>query len=319
MTENIIQNQDIGDLHQQSYSNPPDRIQTFKETPPFIITTEKGLDEYSNYVLEFSRQNKSAAYIAIDGEWDRYSDLAVVSCKFGERRCTLIKCARGELGPDGSGKMLKGLAKILACPQIIKVFHDAIEDLRRIYERTGVVAKNIFDSSVWSLLHLYKMNYSYQNLIHNLSNWRVYLPKNKEITTSQWSDDQLTPEQLLYATDDVLYLHYYYPKMKEEMNSRALSKCHLLDVYDENDPRIVKKYTDYLPSVDPNNLPSNITEWFENDMRGYEDIEFYKTGVRSIHDFHQYVLNELSLSRSISGRSGKTHKKTYRSSISKND
>lgn len=93
---------------------------------------------------------------------------------------------------------------LLLDPSVEKVLHAAREDLRIAYFGSGrVVAANVFDTQVAAaLVGLSQYPLSYARLVEALQS--VRLPKTE--TRSEWDRRPLTPEQILYARDDVRYL-----------------------------------------------------------------------------------------------------------------
>jgi ribonuclease D len=96
----------------------------------------------------------------------------------------------------------EALAPILADTAILKVVHSPSEDLVAFKHACGVVPKPLFDTQQAAALAGIGSGLGYQKLVEQLTG--VALAKGE--TRSDWMRRPLSPSQLEYAADDVLYL-----------------------------------------------------------------------------------------------------------------
>jgi ribonuclease D len=100
------------------------------------------------------------------------------------------------------GGGLDPLVKALTAPQTRKVIHAARQDLEAFYLTTKRVISPVFDTQIAAGCIGLKPQVGYAELVKTLLD--VTIPKGQ--TRTDWSKRPLTPEQLEYAADDVLYL-----------------------------------------------------------------------------------------------------------------
>lgn len=139
-------------------------------------------------------------------------------------------------------RQLKPLWDLIADPAIGKVLHAAREDLRLAYYGGGrVLPQNIYDTQIaagFVGLPMYPLSYA------RLTEALVGVKLSKGETRSEWDRRPLTPEQVLYARDDVRYLLPMADKLSSLltrlgrdgwMREEVERFCSLTDVY-EPDP-----------------------------------------------------------------------------------
>lgn len=156
----------------------------------------------------------SAPCVAVDTEfvWERtfYARLGLI-----------------QLGaPDGSSFLidpvalpdLSALGKILSSPTIIKILHDAPQDLMILRRATGAVPQNIFDTRLAAGFAGLSSETSLQNLLANLMD--IQLPKGH--TRTNWLARPLSSEQLDYAADDVRHLPRAMALLREKARSAGI-------------------------------------------------------------------------------------------------
>ncbi len=140
--------------------------------------------------------------VAVDGEMmglDPYRDrLCLVQLSAGDGDAHLVKFD----GKDYSAPRLKAL---LADPAVEKIFHVARTDLAVMKHWLGVTVAPVFCTKVASrLCRTFTERHGMKDLIREL----LHVDFSKGVQqTSDWGAAELTPEQLAYAADDVLYLH----------------------------------------------------------------------------------------------------------------
>ncbi|MDP8985923.1 MAG: ribonuclease D [Pseudomonadota bacterium] len=97
---------------------------------------------------------------------------------------------------------LEPLLVALAAAQTPKVIHAARQDLEAVYLATKRVIAPVFDTQIAAGCIGLKPQVGYAELVKTLLD--ITVPKGQ--TRTDWSKRPLTPEQLRYAAEDVLYL-----------------------------------------------------------------------------------------------------------------
>ena len=138
------------------------------------------------------------AVLAFDTEftWERtyYARLGLVQIAAADGRCFLVDpLAAGDLAP---------LGELLANARIVKILHDAPQDLMILRRATGVAARNAFDTRLAAGFAGLASTLSLGNLLAETLD--VHLAKAH--TRADWLARPLAPEELDYAADDVRYL-----------------------------------------------------------------------------------------------------------------
>ena len=149
------------------------------------------------------------AVLAFDTEftWERtyYARLGLVQIATADGRCFLVDpLAAGDLAP---------LGELLANARIVKILHDAPQDLMILRRATGVAARNVFDTRLAAGFAGLASTLSLANLLAETVD--VHLAKAH--TRADWLARPLAPEELDYAADDVRYL----PEVAERLRARA--------------------------------------------------------------------------------------------------
>lgn len=136
--------------------------------------------------------------IAIDTEfiWKRtyYPQLGLIQIALSDQDCYLIDPV--------SIKDLRLLGHLLTNRSIVKIFHDAPQDLAILQRATGAVPQNIFDTRLAAGFSDMEATLSLGSLVEQLLD--IKLSKNE--TTTNWLQRPLTEKQIQYAIDDVRYL-----------------------------------------------------------------------------------------------------------------
>ena len=132
-------------------------------------------------------------------------------------RLGLIQMGAGRES-DWAIDVMKGLdaaplAALIADPSVVKILHDARQDLQHLYHYSGGYPKNVFDTQLAAAFAGFPAGIGLQKLLMEAVD--VGLPKTE--TCSDWTRRPLTPSQVDYALDDVRYL----PELREELLSRA--------------------------------------------------------------------------------------------------
>ncbi len=196
-----------------------------------MISTIKALQD-------LVEQARSAKIVAIDTEfvWERtyYPILGVVQVGLSEEDVFLIDTV--EL------TNLELLGELLADASVVKIFHDAIQDLTILRRATGSAPQNVFDTQRASGFVGLNGTISLQDLVTESTG--ITLRKGE--TRTNWCKRPLSAKQLDYAEDDVRYMPGIYSWLLErgEAEGRVawmMEEMKLLDnplLYDEPDPRL---------------------------------------------------------------------------------
>ena len=136
--------------------------------------------------------------VALDTEfiWERtyVPRLGLIQLALSDEECFLIDpCALDDLSP---------LGKLLADEGVVKIFHDAPQDLCILRRATGHDPKNIFDTRLAAGFGGLSSTLSLSDLVEFLLD--IKLAKNE--TRTNWLKRPLSENQEKYAKDDVRYL-----------------------------------------------------------------------------------------------------------------
>ncbi len=107
-------------------------------------------------------------------------------------------------------------------PDILKITHAGDNDYRLLNALYGTYPKNLFDTQLAAgfLSHTYPI--SFQNLVEK--EFRVSL--NKSFAITDWEARPISPQQLTYALNDVLYLPELWTRMTAQLEK--LDRLHWL-------------------------------------------------------------------------------------------
>ena len=196
-----------------------------------MIDTQEALERLVERALQ-------AECVALDTEfvWERtyYPRLGVVQVGFAEDDSVLIDAAAL---PD-----LTPLGRVLADPAIVKVLHDAPQDLTILRRATGAYPKNIFDTRRAAGFVGLSATISLGDLLRETLG--VMLTKTEART--DWLRRPLSASQQAYAHDDVRFM----PTARAELLARArrhdreawlyeeLATYDDETLYDEKDPHL---------------------------------------------------------------------------------
>ncbi len=145
--------------------------------------------------------------IAVDGEFMglnvRRDPLCLIQISSGNSDAHIIQFNRDNYKAPN-------LVKMLVDENITKIFHFGRADLAHIKYYLKTETNNILDTKIASkLARSYSDNHSLKTLIKEFTNIDI----SKQFQNSDFGGE-LTPEQLKYCANDVVYLH----KIHEELN-----------------------------------------------------------------------------------------------------
>lgn len=151
----------------------------------------------SDELVALSRALEAQVSIGIDTEFLRERT-------FFPKLCLLQLSAAGQIWCVDTLRVgsLDALMPALTAPGVRKFLHAARQDLEALYLAAGQVVSPVFDTQIAAACIGMKPQVGYAELVKTLLD--VAIPKGQ--TRTDWSKRPLSPAQLEYAADDVLYL-----------------------------------------------------------------------------------------------------------------
>ena len=139
------------------------------------------------------------------------------------------------------------LKKLLADPKVIKLFHFARFDVAMFKKYLGVDCKPVYCTKIASkLVRTYTDRHGLKDLVRDLLNIEL----SKEQQSSDWGATDLTEKQLVYAANDVAYLH----QLKKALDAMLTR---------ENRVHLAQACFDFLPTR------------AELDLEGWEETDIF--------------------------------------------
>jgi len=159
--------------------------------------------------------------IAVDGEFMglnvKRDPLCLIQISSGNSDAHIIQL-------DRSSYNAPNLNKILSNDKVIKIFHYGRADMAHIKYYLNVETKNILDTKIASkLARSYSDSHSLKTLIKEFINIDI----SKQFQSSDFGGE-LTPAQLKYCANDVIYLH----KIHEELE-KILKRENRVNLYND--------------------------------------------------------------------------------------
>ena len=157
--------------------------------------------------------------IAVDGEFMglnvRRDPLCLIQISSGNSNAHIIQFDRKNYNAPN-------LIKLLADKNITKIFHYGRADMAHIKHYLKTDTNNILDTKIASkLARSYSDSHSLKTLIKEF----IHIDISKQFQSSDFGGE-LSPAQLKYCANDVLYLH----KIHEEL-SKILERENRIDLY----------------------------------------------------------------------------------------
>lgn len=191
------------------------------------------IDTYDG-LRDYCQQAEQQSVIAVDTEFVRtrtfYPHIGLVQIFDGIDAVLIDPIAIKDLSP---------LKALLTNPNVVKVLHACSEDLETFEYALGVMPEPLFDSQVAAQLVGLGNSLGYGRLVELLQD--VVLEKGESRT--DWISRPLSPKQLQYAAEDVIYLLPCYHKLVEQL----AEKGQLQWVYDEIAQLIRRKRSNIAP------------------------------------------------------------------------
>ncbi|WP_114861085.1 ribonuclease D [Azospirillum brasilense] len=123
--------------------------------------------------------------------------LCLVQLSPGDGTVHLVQFRKGEYDAPN-------LKRLLADPEVTKLFHFARFDVAVMRAYLGVVCQPVYCTKVASkLVRTFTDKHGLKDLVRDL----LGVELSKQQQSSDWGAAELTPEQMKYAASDVLHLH----------------------------------------------------------------------------------------------------------------
>ncbi len=135
-------------------------------------------------------------------------------------RLCLVQLSSGDgnahlLQFDGTDYSAPNLKKILADPEVLKIFHYARFDVAVIWHYLDTLCLPVFCTKIASRL---TRTYTDRHGLKDLCGELLGVDISKQQQQSDWGAEELSDEQKAYAASDVLYLH----RLKEVLERRLV-------------------------------------------------------------------------------------------------
>ena len=132
--------------------------------------------------------------------------LCVVQLSGGDGNAHLVQVAKGQTSAPN-------LERLLADPNVLKIFHFGRFDIAAIENAFGVRTAPVYCTKIASkLVRTYTDRHGLKNLLDEL----LGIDISKQQQSSDWGAEDLSEAQMAYAASDVLYLH----RLKAVLDSR---------------------------------------------------------------------------------------------------
>ncbi len=132
--------------------------------------------------------------------------LCVVQLSSGDGNAHLVQIEKGQSSAPN-------LCKMLADPDVLKLFHFGRFDIAAMQNAFGTVTAPVYCTKIASkLIRTYTDRHGLKNLLQELLGVDI----SKQQQSSDWGTAKLSKAQIAYAASDVLYLH----RLREELNKR---------------------------------------------------------------------------------------------------
>ena len=123
--------------------------------------------------------------------------LCLVQLSGGDGNAELVQIARGQ-------KRAPNLERLLADPNVLKLFHFARFDLAVLAETFGLMPQPVYCTKIASkIARTYTDRHGLKDIVKELLGVEI----SKQQQSSDWGAESLSDAQQAYAASDVLYLH----------------------------------------------------------------------------------------------------------------
>lgn len=134
--------------------------------------------------------------------------LCLVQLSAGDGNAHLVQIAQGQ-------REAPRLTRMLADPEVLKIFHFARFDIAALQAAFGVVMKPVWCTKIASrLIRTYTDKHGLKYLVQEM----LGVDLSKVSQSSDWGAAKLSEDQLAYAASDVLYLHKLKAALEERLH-----------------------------------------------------------------------------------------------------
>ena len=195
-----------------------------------VIIHHSSMINTDEALMSLVDRSLQAEVVALDTEffWERTyrPQLGVIQLGLSEEECFLIDVLAI---PD-----LTPLGRLLASPSVVKILHDAQQDLTILHHATGAFPKNIFDTRRAAGFAGMISTISLQDLLSDM----LGIALAKDETRSNWLRRPLSSKQMKYALDDVHYLGALRDELLARTQARGFSTWLEEDLAAYDDPTL---------------------------------------------------------------------------------
>jgi len=136
-------------------------------------------------------------------------DTETLGLAVGRDRLCVVQLSRGdgdaEIVQVGRGQTrAKNLERLIADPNVVKLFHFGRFDMAVLCKTFGVMAGPVYCTKIASKL---ARTYTDRHGLKELTKELIGVEISKQQQSSDWGSDALSDAQLAYAASDVLHLH----------------------------------------------------------------------------------------------------------------
>ncbi len=168
-------------------------------------------------------QLRTTEELASFAEIARQSGILAIDTEFLSGKTYYAKLCLIQLAADGKAALvdplelrdLSPLIGLLLDESVVKVMHAASQDMALLMRLCGRPPVPVFDTQLAATLAGYPSQIGYARLVADMTG--VALEKSESFT--DWSRRPLTPKQVEYALDDVLYLEPMYRKLMAKLQA----------------------------------------------------------------------------------------------------
>ncbi len=152
------------------------------------------------------------AVVAIDcetmGLHPHRDRLCVVQLSSGDGNAHVVQISQEQ-------KAAPNLCRMLADPDVLKLFHFGRFDIAVLLHRFGVMTAPVYCTKIASkMVRTYTDRHGLKNLLHEL----LQVDISKQQQSSDWGTTSLSQAQIDYAASDVLYLHSLMKILNERLH-----------------------------------------------------------------------------------------------------
>ncbi len=174
-----------------------------------LITTNAALQA-------FCKTLEAVPFITVDTEFLRdrtyYAKLCLIQVSGPDKNAVAIDVLSTEEELD-----LTPLFALFDNPNILKVFHAARQDLEILLQLSGKMVHPLFDTQVAAMVCGYGEQVGYEALVNDIT--REKTDKSSQFT--DWARRPLSPKQLTYALNDVIFLVDIYLHLTKKLTKEG--------------------------------------------------------------------------------------------------